>query len=62
LTAIAYFQPITRTQIAEVLGRSVSLDVIPFLWPRSPQPGAPLTCVTTGEFLAHAGRASSVWR
>jgi segregation and condensation protein B len=63
LTTIAYFQPITRTQIAEVLGKTVSRDVIAFLrsvklvaaGPRSPQPGAPLTYVTTGEFLAHAG-------
>jgi segregation and condensation protein B len=63
LTAIAYFQPITRTQIAEVFGKSVSRDVIAFLrsvklvaaGPRSPQPGAPLTYITTGEFLVHAG-------
>jgi len=63
LTTIAYFQPITRTQISDVLGKTVSRDVIAFLrsvklvaaGPRSPQPGAPLTYVTTGEFLAHAG-------
>jgi len=63
LTAIAYFQPVTRAQIAEFLGREVSRDAIGSLrsaeliaaGPRSPQPGAPYTYVTTPGFLARFG-------
>ena len=63
LTAIAYFQPITRAQIGEFLGREVSRDSIAALraagliatGPRSPQPGAPYNFVTTPGFLAHFG-------
>ena len=63
LTAIAYFQPITRAQIGEFLGREVSRDAIAALraagliatGPRSPQPGAPYNFVTTSGFLAHFG-------
>jgi segregation and condensation protein B len=63
LTAIAYFQPITRAQIGEFLGREVSRDAIAALraagliaaGPRSPQPGAPYNFVTTPGFLAHFG-------
>jgi len=66
LTAIAYFQPITRGELSEVLGREVSRDVIGALrahgfigpGPRSPQPGAPLTYVTTPAFLSAFGLAS----
>lgn len=63
LTAIAYFQPVTRAQIGEFLGREVSRDAIGALraagliaaGPRSPQPGAPYTYVTTVGFLARFG-------
>jgi len=63
LTAIAYFQPVTRAQIGEFLGREVSRDVIANLraagligaGPRSPQPGAPYNYVTTAGFLAYFG-------
>jgi len=63
LTAIAYFQPVTRAQIGEFLGREVSRDAIAALraagliaaGPRSPQPGAPYNFVTTAGFLAHFG-------
>jgi segregation and condensation protein B len=59
LTAVAYFQPVTRANIAEILGRPISRDVIAALrgahliatGPRSPQPGAPHTYVTTPAFL-----------
>jgi segregation and condensation protein B len=66
LTAIAYFQPITRGELSEILGREVSRDVIGALrahgfigpGPRSPQPGAPFTYVTTPAFLSAFGFAS----
>jgi segregation and condensation protein B len=49
LTAVAYFQPVTRAGLADVLCRNISRDVIAALrgaeliatGPRSPQPGAP---------------------
>jgi segregation and condensation protein B len=60
LSGIAYFQPVTRQQIAELLGRPISRDLIAALrqaeliatGPRSPEPGAPSTYVTTDKFLA----------
>jgi len=63
LTAIAYFQPVTRAQLGEFLGREVSRDVIAALraagliaaGPRSPQPGAPYNYVTTAGFLSYFG-------
>jgi segregation and condensation protein B len=63
LTVIAYFQPITRLQIGDMLGKAVSRDVIGSLrsagvvatGPRSPQPGAPYTYVTTEGFLQLSG-------
>ncbi len=63
LMAIAYFQPITRAELSRFFGREVSRDVIGKLrradfiasGPRSPQPGAPYTYVTTPAFLAHFG-------
>jgi segregation and condensation protein B len=63
LTVIAYHQPITRAELSEFLGREVSRDVIGQLrsrgliaaGPRSPQPGAPYTFVTTPAFLSHFG-------
>jgi segregation and condensation protein B len=66
LTAIAYFQPVTRSGIADILGKPVSRDAIAFLrnaklvaaGPRSPQPGAPYTYVTTQAFLLLGGFAS----
>jgi segregation and condensation protein B len=66
LTAIAYFQPVTRMQVADVLGKPVSRDAIAALrsfgliatGPRSPQPGAPYTYVTTPAFLELSGLAS----
>ena len=66
LTAIAYFQPVTRMGIADVLGKPVSRDAIAALrsaglvaaGPRSPQPGAPYTYVTTPAFLTLSGLPS----
>ena len=63
LTTIAYHQPITRGELSEFLGREVSRDVIGQLrgrglvaaGPRSPQPGAPYTFVTTPAFLSQYG-------
>jgi segregation and condensation protein B len=63
LTAIAYFQPITRGELSQLFGKEVSRDVIGQLramnfiaaGPRSPQPGAPYTYVTTRQFLSHFG-------
>lgn len=63
LLCIGYFQPITRTELGEVFGREVSRDTIGHLrrlgfiaaGPRSPQPGAPYSYVTTPEFLSHFG-------
>jgi segregation and condensation protein B len=63
LMAVAYLQPVTRARLSEILGRDISRDIIARLkrlklidaGPRAPQPGAPLTYVTTGEFLAVFG-------
>ncbi|SDR58165.1 segregation and condensation protein B [Rhizobiales bacterium GAS113] len=63
LTTIAYHQPITRGELSEFLGREISRDVIGQLrgrgfvaaGPRSPQPGAPYTFVTTPAFLSQFG-------
>jgi segregation and condensation protein B len=63
LTAIAYFQPVTRRELSEIFGREVSRDVIGSLratglvasGPRSPRAGAPMTYVTTTRFLAQHG-------
>ena len=59
LMAIAYFQPITRAALGDCFGKAVSRDTIARLrargfvaaGPRSPQPGAPYTYVTTKHFL-----------
>jgi segregation and condensation protein B len=59
LMAIAYFQPITRAELAKIFGRDISRDTIAALrndklivaGPRSPQPGAPYTYITTNAFL-----------
>jgi len=66
LTVIAYFQPVTRMGVADVLGKPVSRDAIAALrsaglvsaGPRSPQPGAPYTYVTTPAFLTLSGLPS----
>jgi len=59
LTAIAYFQPITRGELSAFFGKEISRDLIGALrgagliasGPRSPTPGAPYTYVTTKDFL-----------
>lgn len=63
LTIIAYMQPVTRGAISRLTGREVSRDLIARLHrqaliargPRSPEPGAPHTYVTTPGFLAQFG-------
>ena len=66
VTAIAYFQPLTRAEISQILCRDISRDVLATLretglvgaGPRSPRAGAPVTYVTTGTFLEQFGLAS----
>jgi segregation and condensation protein B len=66
LTAVAYFQPITRSGLSDILSKKISRDVIAALrgaeliamGPRSPQPGAPHTYVTTPTFLELCGLQS----
>ncbi len=63
LMCIAYFQPITRTELSSFFGKEISRDLIGHLrgakliasGPRSPTPGAPYTYVTTKEFLLEFG-------
>jgi len=63
LTAIAYFQPVTRGELSKIFGKEVSRDTIASLrganflasGPRSPTPGAPYTYVTTKHFLTAFG-------
>ncbi|RWA58077.1 SMC-Scp complex subunit ScpB [Mesorhizobium sp.] len=63
LMCIAYFQPITRGELSSFFGKDVSRDLIGVLrtqdliasGPRSPQPGAPYTYVTTKNFLSQFG-------
>jgi segregation and condensation protein B len=63
MTVIAYFQPVTRIEIGDVIGKPISRDVIAALrrtglvtiGPRSPKPGAPFTYVTTDAFLVQFG-------
>lgn len=63
LTIIAYMQPVTRGEISRLTGREVGRDLIARLHrqdliargPRSPEPGAPYTYVTTQEFLVRFG-------
>jgi segregation and condensation protein B len=63
LLAIGFFQPVTRGELGRIFGRDISRDLIAALrgdgfvaaGPRSPQPGAPYTYVTTPAFLAHFG-------
>lgn len=63
LMAVAYFQPVTRSDLSKIFGKEVSRDTIASLradgflgpGPRSPTPGAPYTYVTTKLFLAAFG-------
>ena len=63
VTVVGYFQPITRAAICDILGKPVSRDILSVLrragliaaGPRSPQPGAPVTYVTTKAFLDRFG-------
>jgi segregation and condensation protein B len=63
VTIVGYFQPITRAAICDILGKPVSRDILLALrragliaaGPRSPQPGAPVTYVTTKAFLERFG-------
>ncbi|WP_051956112.1 SMC-Scp complex subunit ScpB [Beijerinckia mobilis] len=63
LLAIGHFQPITRARLGEFFGREISRDTLAWLraqkWigsgPRSPEPGAPVTYVTTEAFLKEFG-------
>lgn len=63
LTIIAYMQPVTRGAIGRLTGRDPGRDLIARLsrqglitrGPRSPEPGAPYTYVTTPAFLALFG-------
>ena len=63
LMAIACFQPVNRGELGRIFGTEISRDTIASLraqnfiasGPRSPQPGAPYTFVTTPAFLAHFG-------
>lgn len=63
LTGIAYLQPVTRGELSRVCGRDISRDQIGRLHragliargPRSPEPGAPYTYVTTAAFLERFG-------
>ncbi|MGK6315579.1 SMC-Scp complex subunit ScpB [Neorhizobium sp. DT-125] len=66
LAIVAYHQPITRGEISKIIGKEVSRDTIAHLrslglvasGPRSPQPGAPYTLVTTKTFLSQFGMES----
>lgn len=61
LMTVAYFQPVTRSELSSFFGREISRDLIGHLrgagfiasGPRSPTPGAPYTYVTTRTFLSH---------
>jgi segregation and condensation protein B len=63
LMAIAYSQPVTRSELSKIFGKEVSRDTIGSLrsagfvgsGPRSPTPGAPYTYVTTKHFLSAFG-------
>ncbi|MCY0150729.1 SMC-Scp complex subunit ScpB [Hoeflea sp. G2-23] len=63
LMSIAYFQPLTRSELSKIFGKEVSRDVIGSLrgtgfiasGPRSPTPGAPYSYVTTKHFLSAFG-------
>jgi segregation and condensation protein B len=66
MASIAFFQPVTRKRLSNILGRDIGRDIISRLkrlgligaGPRSPESGAPLTYVTTPSFLTAFGLAS----
>ncbi|KJZ18509.1 chromosome segregation protein ScpB [Loktanella sp. S4079] len=66
LSAVAYYQPITRDGLKDLFGKEISRDLIGRLHelgligtgPRSPQRGAPYTYVTTEQFLVAFGLES----
>ena len=66
VTAIAYLQPATRSDLSRLAGREISRDVIGALKRhglidgalRAPEPGAPFAYVTTRKFLEVFGLAS----
>jgi segregation and condensation protein B len=73
LMAIAYFQPVTRSELSKIFGKEVSRDVIGSLrgagfiasGPRSPTPGAPYTFVTTPSTSCRrlgSGDADAIYR
>jgi segregation and condensation protein B len=59
LSAIAYQQPVTRAELSRLVGHDISRDILGRLkslgviapGPRAPQPGAPISWVTTQRFL-----------
>lgn len=63
LAAIGYFQPVTRRDLGNMLGREISRDTLGDLrsfgliatGPKSPRAGAPNTYVTTAGFLSRFG-------
>jgi len=63
LMAVAYFQPVTRSELSEMFGCEISRDLIAGLreegliaaGPRSPRLGAPYAYVTTEKFLLAFG-------
>jgi segregation and condensation protein B len=63
LACVAYHQPVTRERVSHLIGRDISRDTIARLkrlgllgaGPRMPQVGAPLTYVTTPQFLERFG-------
>ncbi|ESY15397.1 hypothetical protein X750_28205 [Mesorhizobium sp. LNJC394B00] len=63
MICIAYLQPITRGELSSFFGKEVSRDLIRVLrsqdlialGPRSPQPGASYTYVTTRTSPSHFG-------
>jgi segregation and condensation protein B len=66
LAVIAYHQPVTRAEIEEIRGVSLSRGSMELLWEigwikprgRRRSPGRPLTFGTTDAFLGHFGLAS----
>ncbi|RNJ47983.1 SMC-Scp complex subunit ScpB [Methylocystis hirsuta] len=66
VTAIAYLQPATRSELSRLAGKEISRDVIGALKRhglidgalRAPEPGAPFAYVTTKKFLEVFGLAS----
>ncbi len=63
LSVIAYHQPITRPEIEDIRGVSLSKGTLDLLWElswikpgqRKATPGRPLTWITTNYFLDHFG-------